>query len=104
MKGLTMLEVTSASNASLGSMDTSGLHAPSPEDAAKAFESLFASILLKEMRNSLSEGFFGSEKSDVLGGMFDQYMGQAMTEGQGIGIRQMVLKHSQLNQLTPESR
>lgn len=65
------------------------------EEAAQAFESLFASLLLKEMRNTLSEGFFGSEGSDVLGGMFDMHMGQAMTEGSGLGIRQMVMAHAE---------
>ena len=68
---------------------------PNKEEAAKEFESLFASMLIKEMRNTLSEGLFGSESSDVLGGLFDLHMGQAMTEGTGLGIRQLVLSHAE---------
>lgn len=61
------------------------------EEVASSLESVFASMLIKEMRNTLSEGLFGSEQSDVFGGMFDLHMGQAMTEGRGLGIRDMVL-------------
>ena len=61
------------------------------EEVAKSFEAVFASMLIKEMRNTLSEGFFGSEGSDVLGGLFDLHMGQAMTQGRGLGIQQMVM-------------
>lgn len=64
-----------------------------PEEAARAFEAVFASLLMKEMRNTLSEGLFGAEKSDVLGGLFDQHIGESLTEGRGIGIKQMVLAH-----------
>lgn len=67
----------------------------SPEAVAEAFEAVFASQLVKEMRNTLSEGLFGSENSDVLGGLFDLHIGEAMTEGQGLGIKQMVLAHLQ---------
>ena len=62
-----------------------------PEDVAQALESVFASLLIKEMRKTLSDGIFGSEQSDVLGGMFDLHMGQAMTDGPGLGIKQLVL-------------
>ena len=64
-----------------------------PVEAARSFEAVFASLLIKEMRNTLSDGFFGSEQSDVLGGLFDQYIGEAISEGQGLGIKQLVLAH-----------
>ena len=67
----------------------------SAEEVARAFESIFASLLIKEMRNTLSDGLFGSESSDVLGGLFDLHMGNAMTEGRGLGIKRQIL--SQLN-------
>ncbi len=63
------------------------------EQAAAEFESVFVSLLMKEMRSTLSEGFFGSESSDVLGGMFDQYMGQHIASGSQFGIKELVQQH-----------
>ena len=65
------------------------------EEVAKSFEAVFASLLIKQMRNTLSDGLFGSESSDVMGGLFDLHMGQAMTEGAGLGIRDKVLAQLQ---------
>lgn len=67
------------------------------EQAAKEFESVFVSLLLKEMRNTLSEGFFGEESSDVLGGMFDQYMGQHISSAAQFGIQELVQAQQSLN-------
>src|SRR5437868_15498928 len=44
---------------------------------ASGFESLFVSLLIKQMRQSLEpETMFSHDKSDILGGLFDHYMGQ----------------------------
>ncbi len=64
---------------------------PESAEAAAAmavqFESLFMSMLMKEMRNTLGEGaLFGGESSDVYGGMFDMMMGDALAESQPLGI------------------
>ena len=67
-----------------------------PEEVARSFEAVFASMLIKEMRNTLSEGLFGSEGSDVFGGLFDLHIGNAMADGQGLGIKDLV--RSQLEQ------
>ena len=57
-------------------------------------EGLFASLLLKEMRSSGGEGgLFGGDSSDVMGGMFDQYMGQAIADAGGLGIRDYLSAH-----------
>ena len=59
------------------------------ESVGKEFESVFVSLLLKEMRNTLDTGeggLFGSEKSDTFGGMFDQFMGQHLAEASPLGI------------------
>ena len=81
--------IPSMQTADVGSLEQSAkVH---PEEAATAFEAIFASMLLKEMRNTLSEGFFGSESSDIFGGLFDLHMGQAMTDGNGLGIKELVL-------------
>jgi Rod binding domain-containing protein len=59
------------------------------ETVGQEFESIFVSLLLKEMRNSLDTGeggLFGSEQSDTFGGMFDQFMGQHLAEASPLGI------------------
>ena len=60
----------------------------SPDAVARQVEGLFASLLLKEMRGDSREGgLFGGDSSDVLGGMFDQYMGQSIADAGGLGLR-----------------
>lgn len=55
------------------------------------FESVFASAMLKEMRQSLEPGsLFGSDSGDVYGGLFDRFMGEQMTKGGGLGMARMV--------------
>lgn len=58
---------------------------------AQDFESVFASMLLKEMRQSLEPGsLFGEDSGDVYGGMFDRYFGEHMTQGAGLGMSKML--------------
>jgi flagellar protein FlgJ len=60
----------------------------SPDVVARQVEGLFASLLLKELRGNGGEGgLFGGDSSDVLGGMFDQYMGQSIADAGGLGLR-----------------
>jgi Rod binding domain-containing protein len=61
------------------------------ESAATQFESVFMSMLVKEMRATTENGLFEGEASDTLGGMFDLYLGQHMAEAGGIGVKQMLL-------------
>ncbi|MCA9036091.1 MAG: rod-binding protein [Planctomycetaceae bacterium] len=57
------------------------------EKAATGFESVFISMMLKEMRQTQSgEGLFAGDKSDTFGGMFDMMMGQHMADAGGIGL------------------
>ena len=59
------------------------------EKMGAEFESVFISLLLKEMRNTLDKGeggLFGSEQSDTFGGMFDQFMGQHLASASPLGI------------------
>lgn len=64
------------------------------KDATKVasdFESLFASLMLKEMRKSLDPGtLFGGDSADVYGGLFDQFLGQQIADGGGFGLARMV--------------
>lgn len=49
------------------------------DEAAKKFEALFATMLVKEMRKALPEGFFGEGAGgDIYGGWFDEHLGGAI--------------------------
>jgi Rod binding domain-containing protein len=75
-------------------------HPPSLKDAAQGFESIFLSMLLKEMRQTLEPGsLFGHDSSDVYGGLFDQFMSQHLAQGKGMGLAQSLMK--QLESKTP---
>ena len=65
--------------------------AQDPEKVAKDFESVFTTMMLKEMRNTLEPGsLFGEDSSDIYGGMFDQFLGQHMADTGGIGLAKMI--------------
>ncbi len=91
-----------------GALD--GQHKPSLQDAAQGFESVFLSMLLKEMRQTLGPGsLFGNDKSDIYGGLFDQFMAQHLAQGKGMGLAQALLKqlepkaaHGATQSTTPE--
>ena len=79
---------------------TDGRHKQTLADAAKGFESIFLSMLLKEMRQTLEPGsLFGKEGGDIYGGLFDQFMSQHLTQGKGMGIASALMK--QLEPKTP---
>jgi Rod binding domain-containing protein len=51
------------------------------EEAAQMFEALLATVLVKQLRAGLSEGFFGSGPgSDVFEGWLDEHLGQTLAE------------------------
>lgn len=57
-------------------------------EAAREFERLFATLLVKEMRATLPDGFFGEGAgTDVFDGWFDEHLGTALSEGRGLGLR-----------------
>lgn len=56
------------------------------------FESVFLSMLLKEMRNSLEDGLFSGEGSDSFGGMFDLFMGQHLAKSNAIGVSDLLVQ------------
>ena len=58
---------------------------------AADFESLFVSLILKEMRQTLGpEALFGGDAGDSYGGLFDLYMGQHLGKSGAFGIARMV--------------
>lgn len=86
------------------SYELSGANSPSDqtreqlESVGKDFESVFMSMMIKEMRNSLDEGFFGEESSDSFGGMFDLFIGKHLSESTPLGIADMMLHQYEKNQ------
>ncbi|MGB7346362.1 MAG: rod-binding protein [Pirellulaceae bacterium] len=62
------------------------------EEVGTEFESVFLSMMLKEMRNSLDGGgFFGEESSDTFGGMFDLFIGKHLAQTRPLGIGNLLL-------------
>lgn len=56
-------------------------------DAARQFEAVFASLLLKTMRESMSgDGLIPGDGGDVLGGLFDQFLGEHISQHGGLGL------------------
>ncbi len=67
------------SSAALRPLDTPTFEGTSPEEGAKRFQALLATLLVKEMRRGLADGFFGSgPEGDVYGGWLDQHVGESL--------------------------
>lgn len=77
-------------------------HDPHSVDAvANGFEGIFFSILMKEMRQTLEPGsMFGGDKSDILGGMFDMFLGQQLAKNNSLGVGAMIKR--QLEKVEPK--
>ena len=58
--------------------------------AAEAFESYFATMLVKELRRALPEGFFSGSGSDVYGAWFDEHIGRAISERDALGLAGLI--------------
>ncbi|MCA9176305.1 MAG: rod-binding protein [Planctomycetales bacterium] len=96
-------QLGSASLASLASVPQSAkvdqqtaaerqLQIESRNEALKEFESIFVSLLIKEMRQS-SEGLFPGDSTDSLGALFDQHVGKSVAEGPGLGIAEQIARY-----------
>jgi len=82
------LAVTNAQGGSIEALQTS-LRGAKPAEAARKFEALFASLLVKEMRQTLSQGFFGEgPQADVYAGWLDQFVGDAIARDGGLKLAQ----------------
>ena len=71
-----------------------GAMCKSGRDLAVEFESVFVSMLLNQMRQSLSgEGLFPGDSSDTLGGLFDMMMGRHISQVGGLGLADSLEKY-----------
>lgn len=60
-------------------------------DLGAQFESLFVSMMLKEMRQTVSEdGLFAGDSSDTYGGLFDMFLGQHIAQGSPLGVGRLI--------------
>jgi Rod binding domain-containing protein len=59
-----------------------------PVEAAREAETMFLSLLLKEMRQSFEseESLFAGDKGDIYGGLFDLLMARHLAESGGLGL------------------
>ena len=72
--------------------------------AAEQFERLFATMLVKEMRKALPEGFFGKGAgADIYQGWLDEHLGAALTQGSGLGLHDAILADFGVSDAAPES-
>ncbi len=77
------------------SMDPRSNPKATGRDAGQAFESMFASMLLKQMRQTLNQGqgLFGHDPTDIMGGLFDHFIGQHMAQRGSLGISELIQKN-----------
>lgn len=91
----TRIGALAADPASVGAL-RAGAREQSPEtlrEVARQFESLFARMLIKSMREaSLGEGMFDSEQSDMYRDMFDQQMSVELAQGRGLGLADLLVR------------
>lgn len=62
-----------------------------PEMVAQEMESLFATLLVSEMRKGLGDGFFGTGAgSDTFNGWFDEELGSSLSSRGSLGLADAV--------------
>lgn len=72
---------------------TPSANAPAEDSvpAARRFQALLGALLVKEMRTTLPEGFFGGGAGgDVYGGWLDEHVGAALAERDALHIEGVV--------------
>ncbi len=63
----------------------------SPAEIGRSFEAMFASMIVKQLRQTADgESIFPHDKGDVIGGMFDQFLGDHIARAGNLGIAQMI--------------
>lgn len=93
INSLNEIQVTAAADAFerglQGARDAAG--AGRTEEAAKAFEKMFATLLVHELSRGLEDGFFGDGPgADTFTGWFEEHVGAALSEGRGLGLAEAV--------------
>ncbi len=65
-------------------------------EVAKQFESLFARMMIKSMRDAVgTDPIFGSDQEKMYQGMFDDQLSLELTKGKGLGLADMLIRQLQ---------
>lgn len=65
--------------------------APDSVDTAEKFEALLATMMVKELRRSAPEGFFGDSASgDIYSGWLDEQLGQVLAKSGSLHMRDLL--------------
>jgi Rod binding domain-containing protein len=68
-------------------------------EVARKLEGVFASMLVKEMRNASPGSFFGTDSAaDVYGGWFDEHVGESIAKQGSLHIADFVQRLIQKNE------
>ncbi|MAG56271.1 MAG: hypothetical protein CMJ83_08280 [Planctomycetes bacterium] len=90
--GAVSVQVQHAMNGSEAVPSVDDLKGRNKEDAAQELEQLFLTLLVKEMRETLPEGFFAKgPATSVYAGLFDQVLAESLASGKGTGLRQAIV-------------
>ena len=67
------------------------LNAKGSDDVPHQFSKLLATMLVKEMRQALPDGFFGEGAgSDIFNGWLDEHIGNSLAERDGLRLEAMI--------------
>ena len=59
-------------------------------EAGEQFEGYLIEMMVKEMRKTVPDGIFSSSAMEMFSGLFDQHLSNAIAEGGGLGISEML--------------
>ena len=77
-------------------VESGSANASNSSSVGADFEAMFVSLMLKQMRSSMTEdGLFGGDSSDTYGGIFDLYLGKHIAKSQPLGIGEMVKSYTE---------
>jgi len=73
-----------------------GNDAKAIRQVAQQFESLFARMMIKSMRDAIGKDpIFGSDQQQMYQGMFDNQLSLELTKGRGLGLSDMLMRQLQ---------
>jgi peptidoglycan hydrolase FlgJ len=73
-----------------------GNDAKAIRQVAQQFESLFARMMIKSMRDAIGKDpIFGSDSQQMYQGMFDNQLSLELTKGRGLGLSDMLMRQLQ---------
>ena len=71
---------------------------------AQQFESLFARMMIKSMRDAIGKDpIFGSDQAQTYQGMYDDQLSLELTKGKGLGLADMLVRQLQQAGATPKA-